>query len=216
VKTDAQARQYFAARFTPDPARAGVWREIARYVERDMPDRRSLLELGCGYGDFIRAVRVAQKVAVDLNGDVGAALPPGIRFRAGDCTDLSFLPDGGVANVFASNLLEHLERGAIETTLREARRVLAPRGRLLLIQPNFRLCSTRYFDDYTHVTVFSDTGLCGRLTAGGWRVVKCVPGLLPFSMKSSLPKHPLWVRLYLRSPVRPLARQMYVVAEKQA
>ena len=212
MKTHKQASEYFEARFTPDPARAGVWREIARYVERDIADKTSLLEVGCGYGDFIKQVRVAKRLAVDLNGDVQQWLPDDVGFHQGDCTDLSFLAGGSVANVFASNLLEHLDGQQLDCLMSEIKRVLTPQGRLLLIQPNYRLCSANYFDDYTHVSVFSDVGLRGFLASHGLRVRKCIPGLLPFSMKSAVPKYPLLVRLYLRSPIRPLARQMYVVS----
>jgi predicted SAM-dependent methyltransferase len=49
----------------------------------------------------------------------------------GDCTDLSRFESGSVAEIYASHVLEHL--GYIEElprTLREFRRVLAPRGTL--------------------------------------------------------------------------------------
>lgn len=213
MKTASEVKRYFDTRYTPNPARAAVWREIARYVEADLADRRSLLELGCGYGDFVNQVDVADRIAVDLNDAVGPALAPGIRFIAGDCTDLAGLADHGIANVFASNLLEHLTREALETLLSEIRRVLRPGGRLLLIQPNYRLCSANYFDDYTHISIFSDVSLRGFLEAHDFRIVKCIPGLLPFSMNSALPKHPWLVRMYLRSPFRPMAKQMYIVAE---
>jgi SAM-dependent methyltransferase len=210
----SDAAAYYAARFTEHPRRQAVWRELAAYIERDLPDRSSLLELGCGYGDFINHVRVQQKVAVDLNAAVRDRLAPEVRFVCGDCTNLAFLDAGSVANVMASNLLEHLDRGQLALLMSEIGRVLKPGGRLMLLQPNYRLCAARYFDDYTHVTVFTDTGLCGFLAAHAFTLIRCVPGLLPFSMNSKLPKHPLLVRWYLRSPVRPMAAQMYVVAQK--
>lgn len=204
---------YYATRFTPDPARSGVWREIARYVARDIKDSSTVLELGCGYGDFINSIPSDRKMAIDLHEGIAGGLKPDVQFICGDCTNLDFLKTNSVSTIFASNLLEHLQRDAISRLLSEIRRVLHPKGRLLLIQPNYRLCAKNYFDDYTHVTIFSDTSLCGLLEAEGFAIQRCVPGLLPFSMKSSLPKHPLLVRLYLHAPLRPLARQMYVVAE---
>ena len=205
---------YFASRFSYDPHRAGVWREIARFVENDLAGKDSILETGCGYGDFINQVGVHTKHAIDLNDAVREHLAEDVKFTHGDCTDLSFLQDETVQNVFAGNLLEHLDSEQLRLLLREIRRVLTPGGRLLLIQPNYRLCCANYFDDYTHVSVFSDISLCGFLSACGMKVIKCVPGILPFSMQSKAPKHPLLVRLYLKSPIRPFARQMYVVAEK--
>ena len=52
-----------------------------------------------------------------------------------------------------------------------------------------------------------------QLEGAGFRVVRKVPGLLPFSMKSRLPKWPFLIRAYLSSPWKPLAAQMYFVAE---
>ena len=72
--------------------------------------------------------------------------------------------------MFASNLLEHLERAAVDRLLAESGRVLRPGGRLILLQPNFRLQPGRYFDDYTHVSIFTDQSLSDYLAAGGWQV----------------------------------------------
>ena len=42
----------------------------------------------------------------------------------------------------------------------------APRGgRLVLIQPNHRLCAEHYFDDPTHRTIFDDRNIGPRLAA---------------------------------------------------
>ncbi len=205
---------YFKARFTPDPRRAAVWREITRYVSRDCRDRSCILDLGCGYGDFINSIEADRRIAMDREEGLRECLAPGITFLCGDCADLSMLADDSVGTVFASNLLEHIARDKVPVVLGEIRRVLRAEGRLILIQPNYRLCPTRYFDDYTHVTLFTDVSLCDWLRAEGFGIRRCIPGFLPFSMKSRFPKHPLLVRLYLHSPVRPMARQMYIVAER--
>ena len=212
--TRETASDYFRNRFTFDPDRRGVWREIARYVERDLANHDAILELGPGYCDFINQVNVRNKVAVDISTISRDYAAPDVRWVEGDCTDLSFLPDTSMPNVFASNLLEHLAREPLDALMTALRRIMTPAGRLLLIQPNYRLCPDRYFDDYTHTTIFTDTSLCDFLTANGFRIVRCIPGLLPFSMQSRLPHHPLLVRLYLNLPVRPLARQMYIVAQR--
>ncbi len=114
--------------------------------------------------------------------------------------------------IFASNFLEHLEPSEVEQLRSGARKALSERGRLILLQPNHRLCADHYFDDPTHKTIFDDRNIGDWLTRCGLRPHRIVAGLLPFSMKSRLPKWPLLVRLYLNSPIRPLAAQMYVVA----
>ena len=99
-----------------------------------------------------------------------------VRAIVGDCTDLTELDDATFDVVFASNLLEHLERSQSDRLLAEAMRVLRPGGRLILLQPNFRLQPGRYFDDYTHVAIFTDDSLADYLIASGWQVSTSRPG----------------------------------------
>ena len=53
-----------------------------------------------------------------------------------------------------------------------------------MIQPNFRLAPRRYFDDYTHRTIFTDVSLCDWLEAAGFNIVKAIPRFLPLTVKS--------------------------------
>lgn len=203
---------YFQTRFQSDPARGPVWRELTRFIQRDMSTDGVVVELGCGYGDFINTVQADRKVAVDLNPECRAHLDEDVEFHQRSVVPLDFLDNASVDTVFASNLVEHLSRSDIEQLLGEIRRVLKPEGRCILLQPNYRYCASEYFDDYTHLTPLSHVSLSDWLEASGFQVLRCVPRLLPLSMKSRVPKHPLLVRLYLALPVKPLARQMYLVA----
>ncbi|HEY2746861.1 MAG TPA: methyltransferase domain-containing protein [Polyangia bacterium] len=197
-------------------ARRGVWREIVRYVARDAPRPcATAVELGAGYCDFINQFPAPRRVAFDLNPEMRRHAAPGVELRTEDCRALPGLADGSVDFVFASNFLEHLEVPDVDALVANIARVLRPGGRLALIQPNHRLCAEHYFDDPTHKTIFDDRNIAATLARAGLAVVSIDPGLLPFSMNSRAPKWPLLVRLYLASPVRPLAAQMYVVAERR-
>ena len=134
----------------------------------------------------------------------------------GSCTRLDFLDASAVDVVFASNLLEHLELSDVLATVREVRRVLKPGGTLLLLQPNFRFAYREYFDDYTHRTVFTDRSLPDLLSACDFGIMRVESRFLPFSLRSGLPAYPWLVNAYLRSPWRPWAGQMLVIAQKQA
>ncbi|MBI5522002.1 MAG: class I SAM-dependent methyltransferase [Desulfarculus sp.] len=206
---------YLEARFTYDPGRVKVWRAIVNDLEkRFIAPGGAVLELGCGYGDFINQVRASRKVAVDLLPQVAPHLAPEVEFHPGQAGELGFLEDQSLDVVFASNLLEHLERPAVIQVLGEAGRVLKRGGRLILIQPNYRLCFREYFDDYTHVSVFSDESLCGLLLSQGWDIECRRARYLPLTIKSRLPKSYWLTRLYLGLKVPLLARQMLIVAHR--
>jgi SAM-dependent methyltransferase len=194
--------------------RRSVWRSIARYVQRDAPDVETLIELGAGYCDFINQFPAAKKIAFDLNPEMRAHVHPGVDLRVEDATALASISNESIDLIFASNFLEHLEGEEIDSLLERCFEVLKPLGRLILIQPNHRLCAEHYFDDPTHRTIFDDATIGDWLGRHGLQVRKLVPGLLPFSMNDRLPKSGVLTWLYLNSPWKPLAAQMYVVAEK--
>jgi SAM-dependent methyltransferase len=193
--------------------RAGIWREIARYVQTDAPGE-AVLELGAGYCDFINQVEAKTRIAFDLNPEMARYAAPGVELRVGDCRGLPGIAEGSMDLVFASNFLEHFTVAEAAALLGDIHRVLRPSGRLVLLQPNYLRKLNHYWDDPTHKTAFHHLNLPRVLEQNGFRVVRMLPGLLPFSMKSRLPKIPLLVRWYLRSPLRPLAAQMYAVAER--
>ncbi len=207
---------YFETRLAQDPNREVVWRHICDYLSRWIPADSDVLELGAGWCDFSNAVTARSVTAMDIDATVVKAAKPGVQAVVGDCTDLSRFEDGSFDCVLASNLLEHLERADTERLLAEAKRVLRPGGRLLLIQPNFRLNPNEYFDDYTHVAIFTDRSLRDLLAASGWTIDQVFARFLPLTMKSRGAGLSFLVPWYLRSPIKPLAGQMLVVASTPA
>ncbi|MDA0205972.1 MAG: hypothetical protein O2795_11585 [Acidobacteria bacterium] len=51
--------------------------------------------------------------------------------------------------------------------------MLKPGGRLICVQPNFRLEPRRYFDDYTHKQIYTDVSFRDFLEANGLKVIHC-------------------------------------------
>lgn len=194
--------------------RRAVWRAIARYIERDAPRVGTLIELGAGYCDFSNEFSADKKIAFDLNPEMLAHAALNVDLRIEDAVSMPSVSGESIDLIFASNFLEHLEGEEIDALLERIWQVLRPGGKLILIQPNYRLCSEHYFDDPTHRTIFDDGNIGDWLGRHRLKVSKLVPGLLPFSMNGRLPKSGILTSLYLLSPWKPMAAQMYVVAER--
>jgi ubiquinone/menaquinone biosynthesis C-methylase UbiE len=212
----AEQSAYLASRFQPDKRRDAAWRHIVRYLSRWWRPDAAVLDVGAGYCSFINEVEAARRVAVDIHDELERHAAPGVDCVRASATDLHELADESFDVVFASNLLEHLSRDDIRLALAEFHRVLRPGGRLLLVQPNFRLRPGEYFDDYTHLTPLSDRSLADLLTVAGLEPVHVQPRFMPLTVKSRAGGLSFLVPLYLRSPVRPLAGQMLLVGERPA
>jgi hypothetical protein len=205
---------YRRTRFRPDESRETLWATLCgSYFQRLIQPDFHVLELGAGYANFINNIRGRARTAVDLWPGLPEHVQSGVTPHVGTVTDLGFLPEASVDFVFASNLFEHLTQAQFADVLAQLRQKAKRGATLNIVQPNYRRAYREYFDDYTHLTVYSDVSLCDFLEAHGWRVIHCVPGFLPFSLKSSLPVWPWLIRLYLRLPWRPLAKQMFVRAQ---
>jgi SAM-dependent methyltransferase len=207
-------KNYHQIRFAYDPRRAAPWRAIAAYLQRWIDERSNLLELGAGYGEFSKSIRAARKWALDRNPALAGYWGQGITPLIQGVLDPIPLASGTIDVVFASNFFEHFTLDEGREILAEAQRVLRPGGRLIAVQPNFRLEPRRYFDDYTHKAIYTDNGFQDFLKSRGWRIVHAEARFTPFSMKSRLPTSEWLVRFYLSLPFRPFAGQFMVVAER--
>lgn len=204
---------YFETRFTADPRRETLWRALNRYYfDKVVKPEDCVLELGAGYGHFINNVRARERVALDLWEGFKQHLEPGIRAHVGPVDDLSWLDDSSVDFAFASNLFEHVTQQALQAVLRQLERKLRPGGTLNILQPNYRFAYREYFDDYTHITIYSDRSLCDFLEANQFEVLECRPQFMPLTIKSRFKVHPLLIRAYLMSPLKPLGKQMLIRA----
>jgi ubiquinone/menaquinone biosynthesis C-methylase UbiE len=204
---------YHATRFTPDPRRRRLWQTLVACVfQKQIPPDGVVLELGAGYGEFINAVKARRRLAVDQWPGMLQHLEAGVEGLVTRITQLEGVADGSVDYVFSSNCFEHVSQSELVECLAQLRRKMKPGAMLTIVQPNFRYCAREYFDDYTHVTIYTDKGLGDLLAANGFQIIRSVPRFMPFSIKGRLPVHPLLIRLYLMSPFKPLAKQMLISA----
>ena len=217
--TGRLADPYYQSRYVPDPA-IEVWSggEIVRYLQPWLRSANAVLDLGAGYCDFINNVQASSRYAVDLSEDSVLFAADGVRHIVKPVDDLSPVPGGAIDVVFSSNLLEHLNDQQLRDGMREVQRVLKPDGLFITLQPNYRLAYRNYFDDPTHVKVFSDVALEHFLVANQFRIIRAWPRFLPFSMKSRPLKvgiSSVVVRGYLNSPWKPFAGQVLFIAQKR-
>ena len=201
-------------------AKDRVWQVLcADFFQQRIPASATVLELACGYGEFIRHIAAARKIAVDLNPDAGNCLPGDIEFHLGSANDLSMLPDASVDVCFSSNFFEHLPtKEVMDHVLAEARRVLKPGGRYIAMQPNLRYEPGRYWDYYDHVLPLTHLSCQEAFGKAGFEVVELIDRFVPFSTDSKLPQHPLLVKAYLRLPIvwRLLGGQFVLVGRRLA
>jgi SAM-dependent methyltransferase len=206
-------KRYHETRLSYDYKREVLWKTLCRCHFQPLiaPDD-CVLELGAGYGHFINNIRCADRIAIDQWEGMKKHLAPGVVAWTGSVTDLSSVENSSVNFVFASNLFEHLKQDEFAVVLHQLRTKLKPGGTLNILQPNYRFAYREYFDDYTHVAVYSDRSLSDFLAAQGFRVIDCRPRFLPLRVKSALPVWPILIQLYLILPFKPMGKQMLIRA----
>jgi ubiquinone/menaquinone biosynthesis C-methylase UbiE len=108
---------------------------LARILRAEVPAGARVLDVGCGTGTLLDAVRPGVGVGIDLSpAMVGLARRrfPHLEFRVGDAETLG--ADETFDRVVMVDVLEHL--GDARAALAGARRACHPEGRLILLSAN--------------------------------------------------------------------------------
>lgn len=185
--------------------RRQMWDVLCReFFQAWIPTQATVVELGAGYGEFINHITAARKIAVDLNPDTRIHANPDVEVCIRATDHIPEVADGTADVVFASNFLEHLTREDILATLREARRMLKPGGRFLILQPNIRYCKEDYWQFFDHITPLCERSLTEALEMTGFDVPHIVGRFLPYTTQGRLPNSVALLKVYLR--LRPLWR----------
>jgi ubiquinone/menaquinone biosynthesis C-methylase UbiE len=205
---------YYKTRMKKDKEREKVWKEITNYLQRYIPKDAKTLELGAGYCDFINNIKAKEKHALDIYDGIKEHAKNEVTTHIMSATEIKAFKAESFNCIFASNFFEHLEREDFHKVLEGCFKALRKGGRLIILQPNYYYAYREYFDDYTHKMVLSHISFCDAMESKGFKIKKCYKRFLPYSMKSGAPKARILIWAYLRSPIKPLAKQMLIVAEK--
>lgn len=198
--------------------RQRVWRVLtASFFNRWVRPEAAVLDLGCGYGEFINHIHAGRKYAMDLNPDAPRHLAPGVTFLEQDCAAPWPVSEASLDVVFTSNFFEHLpDKDCLRRTLEQAWLALKPGGRLIALGPNIKYLPGAYWDFFDHHLPLTEASLGEALEITGFELETVTPRFLPYTLVN-VPEYPLFVlRLYLALPWlwRVKGRQFLVVAVK--
>ena len=197
--------------------RAALWEVLCRVVlQRFIGADDTVVDLGAGFCEFINTIRCGRKIAVDAKPSVRELAAPGVEVVTGEIPDiLTEIPAATVHVVFSSNFFEHLrDKPQLLDVLAHVRRMLAPGGRLIVIQPNIRYAYREYWDFFDHHVALSHESLAEALGIAGFDIEVVRPRFLPYTTRSRFPQRPWILRLYLAlGPLQWLfGKQMLIVA----
>jgi ubiquinone/menaquinone biosynthesis C-methylase UbiE len=217
---DLAALYRFRFRESERPQKVLIWKALCEhYFQKLVGENKIIVDLACGYGEFINNIRGAKKYGVDLNPDAPKFLGPEVQFCQSRADNIDSIPDRTSDVVFTSNFLEHLKtKDECDAVLHEVLRILKPGGRFIIMGPNIRYLADRYWDFYDHYLPLSHLSMEEGLVQAGYEVESVTARFLPYTTRSALPQRPWLIALYLKlSIVWPLlGKQFLVVGRKPA
>jgi SAM-dependent methyltransferase len=201
MSTERNLTQIYEKRFYGhENYRNLVWKIlIADFFSKWIKKTDKILDLGCGYGEFINNTKCHIRHAMDLNPKAKSLLNKQIIFHNQDCSKPWKINPNSLDLVFTSNFLEHLpNKKAVNCTIGEIKKALKPGGRLIAIGPNISVLNGKYWDFWDHHVALSDQSLCEILQIHDFSMELSVSKFLPYNMVR-VKKRPLFlVSTYLR------------------
>lgn len=210
----------YEIRFERDylPRKNAIWQVICKvFLQRFIKPSDTVVDVACGYGEFINNISAYKKFGVDLNVDSLQFLDKDVEFHHASATDLSRVISEDADIVFTSNFLEHLpDKSALDIFLDQVMLALKPGGRYLILGPNLRYLPGQYWDYYDHHLGLTHLSLSEALKLKGFSISLCIDRFLPFTTQSALPTHPWLVWVYLKTPLvwKVFGKQFFIVATK--
>jgi len=200
---ESDLSRIYAQRFAANlDYRKRVWRVlIDSFFQRYISRNAAVLDLGCGYGEFINQVQAGRKYAMDLNPDAPRYLSADVEFIRQDCSQPWPVEEASLDIIFTSNFFEHLpDKAALGRTLDQAYKALRKGGRLIAMGPNIKLVPGAYWDFWDHYIPLTESSLGESLENRGFRIERKEAAFLPYTMAGKRPAPVSLVRIYLAIP----------------
>jgi len=212
--------ELYKIRFAQDqlPRKNAIWQVICRsFLQHFIKASDTVVDVACGYGEFLNNILANKKIAVDLNADAQKYLGSEIEFHQCKATELGSVITGRADAVFTSNFLEHLpDKKTLDAFLDQVLIALKPGGKYIILGPNLRYLPGQYWDFYDHHLGLTHLSLSEALQLKGFSIEICIDRFLPYTTQGALPTHPWLVWAYLKVPFtwQFIGKQFFIVAQK--
>ena len=211
--------QIYEKRFSGHESyRNKVWKILVdRFFEKWINPNDQILDLGCGYGEFINHVDCKVRHAMDLNPKTNTLLKGDIIFHNQDCSRPWNIKPESLDLIFTSNFFEHLpNKHSLDKTVAEIRNALKPNGILIAMGPNISVLKGNYWNFWDHHVALSDSSLCELLEIHEFKIDRFHSKFLPYNMVRVKERPLFLVSIYLKFPLlwSIFGRQFLIIASK--
>lgn len=216
---DSEVTRLYDLRFKKDLiVRNQIWKILCQdFFQKYIKKTDTVCDIGAGFGEFINNIQAKNKIAVDINPQIKKYAAKNVKSLVTKSTNLPKQLKGTIDVVFVSNFFEHLAtKEDLVKTLLEIKRVLKRKGILIILMPNIRYVGASYWDFLDHQLPLTDKSMEEALSLNNFEIVEKKPRFLPYTTKSSIPKAPILVSIYLKLPLLHLllGKQSLIIARK--
>ena len=176
---------------------------IYRYLNKN--STLTILDIGAGLCNYYpESVKDSKHkyIAYDLSKDMKKNLEArGILiFQADINKDKLKLEDKSIDLIICSHLIEHLQNPT--NLINEIERLLSNSGVLLIKTPDIRSVKWNFYNDFTHITPYSQTSLIQQIQSEELKVLNCFSTTLYLDFAK---------RIFKRNPLNPFNIIFYIV-----
>ena len=219
MTTEKKLSQIYENRFSRhEKYRNRIWKTLVNeFFSKWISSTDHILDLGCGYGEFINHTKCDVRHAMDLNLKTKSLLDKEIIFHQQDCSESWEIDLNSLDLVFTSNFFEHLpNKESLDRTMGEIKKALKPGGRLIAMGPNISVLKGRYWDFWDHHVALSDQSLCELLQIYDFTIEQSYSKFLPYNMVRVKERPLFMVSLFLRFPSlwTIFGKQFLIIAKK--